>query len=135
MKSLSILLIDDDAIERMKFKKVCKDICFPGSIVEAINGKQALSFLNNKTNTFNFIILDLHMPEMNGLEFLEKIKSNFLLKNIPVIMMSNTDDINEQMKCYEFGVSGFFKKPAKYSKYFKKVKSLLRYWDQNEFID
>lgn len=134
MKSLSVLLIDDDEIERMKFKKVCKDINFPCSIIEAVNGKQALNFLNNVKNTFNIIILDLHMPIMNGLELLEDLKSNKQFKNIPIIIMSNSEDNNDLKKCYDFGISGYFTKPAKYSKYSKKVKSVLKYWKQNELI-
>ncbi|KGL58728.1 two-component system response regulator, CheY superfamily [Polaribacter sp. Hel1_85] len=118
----------------MKFKKVCKDISFPCSIVEAVNGKQALGFLNNLENTFNIIILDLHMPRMNGLELLEKLKANIKFKNIPIIIMSNSEDDSELKKCYDFGISGYFTKPAQYTKYAKKVRSLLKYWKKNELI-
>ncbi len=134
MKSLSILLIDDDEIERIKFQKVCKDINFTCSVVEAINGKQALNFLNRIENTFNIIVLDLHMPTMNGLELLEKLKSNIKFKNTPIIIMSNTEDDDELKKCYDYGVSGFFTKPVDFTKYSKKVKSVLKYWRQNELI-
>lgn len=134
MNSLSILLIDDDEIERIKFKKVCKDLQFSCSIVEAVNGKQAFEFLKATSKAFNIIILDLHMPKMNGLELLEKLKSNVHYKNIPIIIMSNSEDDNELKKCYDFGISGYFTKPAQFSKYAKKVKSLLKYWKQNELI-
>ncbi|WP_343328915.1 response regulator [Polaribacter staleyi] len=135
MKSLSILLIDDDELERMKFKKVCKDIHFPCSIIEAINGEQALNILNSSENTFNIIILDLHMPKMCGLELLKVLKTTIVFKHIPVIIMSNSEDDTELKKCYDFGVSGYFTKPVDYTKYFKKVKSLLNYWKRNELID
>jgi CheY-like chemotaxis protein len=134
MKTLSILLIDDDEIQRMKFKKVCQDLLFSVSIVEAVHGKQALNYLNETKNNFNIIVLDLHMPKMNGLELLEILKSNAQFKNIPIIIMSNSKDSNELKKCYNFGISGYFTKPAKYSKYSKKVKSLLKYWRQNELV-
>lgn len=134
MKSLSILLIDDDKIERIKFKKVCKDSNFPCSIIEAVNGKQALSFLNNLENSFDIIILDLHMPKMNGLELLAKLKENLNFKNIPTIIMSNSEDDNDLKECYDLGISGYFTKPAQYIKYAKKVKSLLKYWKQNKLI-
>lgn len=135
MKPLSILLIDDDAIERLKFKKVCEEIRFNCSIREAINGKQALDFLNEAKSVFNIIVLDLHMPIMNGLELLEKIKSNQRFKDIPIIIMSNSEDADELKKCYELGICGYFTKPAKYSVYSKKVKLLLKYWKQNKLIN
>ena len=134
MKCLSILLIDDDALERMKFKKVCKDICFSCTLVEAVNGEQALSFLSAQEHTFNIIILDLHMPKMNGLELLKILKSTIEYKNIPVIIMSNSEDSTELKECYDIGVSGYFTKPAQYAPYSKKVKSLLDYWKRNELI-
>jgi CheY-like chemotaxis protein len=134
MKSLSILLIDDDKIERMKFKKVCKDISFHCVIEEAINGIQAIELLKDIKNSFNIIVLDLHMPGMDGLELLGKLKSNVRFNKIPIIIMSNSEDNNELKKCYDFGISGYFTKPAQFTKYSKRVKSLLKYWKRNEFI-
>ncbi len=135
VKSLSILLIDDDSIERLKFKRVCDEIRFSCSIKEAVNGKQALDFLVDAKNRFNIIVLDLHMPIMNGLELLEKIKSNLKLKDIPVVIMSNSEDDEELRRCYNLGISGFFTKPGQYSKYSKKVKPLLKYWKQSKLIN
>ena len=71
MKSLSILLIDGNEIEREKFQKVCEEVNFLCDVLEATSGEQALSYLNGFENTVNVIILDLHMPQMNGLHFLE----------------------------------------------------------------
>ena len=48
--------------------------------------------------------------------------------------MSNTEDDDELKKCYDYGVSGFFTKPVDFTKYSKKVKSVLKYWRQNELI-
>lgn len=135
MKSLTILLVDDDEIERIKFKKVCNNNNCPCTIVEAVDGEQALGILKNGAHVFNIIILDLHMPKMNGLEFLGELKSNVKFKNIPIIVMSNSEDDSELRKCYDFGISGYFTKPVQYSKYSKKVHSLLNYWKRNELID
>lgn len=133
MNSLTILLIDDDEIERMKFKKVCYDNNSLSNIVEAVNGKEALSILNKAEYLFNIIILDLHMPEMNGLEFLGNLKADIRYKNIPIIVMSNSDDHEELKKCYDFGISGFFTKPVQFSRYAVKVESLLNYWKENKY--
>ncbi len=134
MKSLSILLIDDNEIERAKFQKVCKDVNFSCAVVEATSGEQALSYLNGFENTVNIIILDLHMPQMNGLRFLEKLKSNINYRNTPVVIMSNSDDYADLDKCYDYGIVGYINKPADFSAYSQKVKSLLKYWQQNVFV-
>ncbi|PWG04542.1 response regulator [Polaribacter aquimarinus] len=134
MKSLSILLIDDDAIERMKFKQVCEKNNFSCSILEAENGNEALEFLNNTENSFDIVISDLQMPKMDGLELLKSVRNINRIKNIPMIIMSNSQDKNHLKKCYEYGISGYFTKPASFSKYSKKVVSLLKYWKRNELI-
>ena len=134
MKSLSILLIDGDEIERVKFQKVCKDVNFPCFVIEATSGEQALSYLNGSENTVNVIVLDLHMPQMYCLHFLEKLKSNIKYRNTPVVIMSNSEDYADLDKCYDYGVVGYFNKPSDFAGYSKKVKSLLKYWLQNEFV-
>ena len=134
MKSLSILLIDDDVIERMKFRQVCKKFKFKCSIIEAENGNEALDYLNNEQNSFHIIISDLQMPKMNGLELLKKIRISKRFKNIPMIIMSNSEDKNDLKECYKLGISGYFTKPSSFSKYAKKVKAVLKYWNRNELI-
>ena len=134
MRPLSILLIDDDEIERMKFKQVCKKINFSCTILEAQNGYEALHLLKDKEKSFDIIISDLQMPQMDGLELLKKIRKLDYFKNIPMIIMSNSKDNNHLKECYNYGVSGYFTKPASFSKYSKKVVSLLKYWKRNELI-
>ena len=135
MKCLSILLIDRDEIERAKIQKVCKDVHFSCVAVEATSGEQALSYLNGFENTVNVIILDLHMSEMNGLRFLEKLKSNINYRNTPVVIMSNSEDYADLEKCYDYGIVGYFNKPTDFNAYSQKVKSLLKYWQQNVFVN
>ena len=134
MKSLSILLIDDNEIERAKFQKVCKDVNFSCAVVEATSGEQALSYLNGFENTVNIIILDLHMPQMNGLRFLEKLKSNINYRNTPVVIMSNSDDYADLDKCYDYGIVGYINKPTDFSSFSLKVNSLLNCWQHIVFV-
>lgn len=134
MKALKILLVDDDEIQRLKFKKVCKEInCF-NKIYEAINGESALKFLNDTNYYFDLIISDLNMPRMNGFEFLLSLKKSAKYKNTPVVIMSTSNNPSDLKKCSEIGVSGYFTKPTKYSDYTNKVISLLDYWTKSEAI-
>lgn len=130
MKSLSILLVDDDKIERLKFQKACKEINSNNIIFEAINGEAALSLLDQENFSFDLIISDINMPRMNGFEFLSALKANLKSKYIPVVIMSTSENKEDLDKCYKLGISGYFSKPLKYSEYLKKVTSLLQYWDK-----
>ena len=127
---LSILLVDDDKIERLKFQKACKEINLNTIISEAKNGEIALEILKEENFAFDLIISDINMPRMNGFEFLSALKKYKKSKYIPVIVMSTSENKKDLKKCYKLGVSGYFSKPLQYKEYFKKVSSLLEYWDR-----
>lgn len=130
MKSLSILLVDDDKIERLKFKKACKEINVNNTVIEAVNGEAALSILQQEEYSFDLIISDINMPRMNGFEFLSALKRLKKFEYIPVVVMSTSEQKKDLKKSYKLGISGYFSKPLKYSDYLKKVSSLLEYWDK-----
>lgn len=134
MKYLSILLIDDDEIERMKFRKVCEKKQINHLIIEAENGEKAISLLNNSENSFDLIILDLNMPKMNGFEFLRKLKTEKDFQYIPVIIMSTSNNYSDLKECYNIGIAGYFSKPLHFNEYSSKIISLLNYWEKSEHI-
>ncbi len=134
MKSLSILLIDDDQIERMKFKKVCEKNKSRHSIFEANNGEKAINLLSNIENSYDLIVLDLNMPKMNGFEFLRKLKKDKLLKYIPVVIMTTSNNYEDLKECYKIGVAGYFCKPLQLKEYTNKVLTLLNYWEKSELV-
>jgi CheY-like chemotaxis protein len=134
MKPLKILLVDDDEIQRIKFKKICKEIKTNNTIFVAENGENALTLLEDRKKPFDLIISDLNMPRMNGFEFLMNLKKNSELKNIPVVIMSTSNNQEDLKKCFDLGISGYFTKPLKYTEYRKKVISLLDYWGKSEVV-
>lgn len=132
MKKLKILLIEDDEIERMKFVRVCAGNGFH-TVIEANNGEKAIEILQ-KRDLPHFIVLDLNMPKMNGIEFLKMLKSKETLKFIPIVVMSTSNNYNDIKKCYEIGISGYMIKPLHYKDYKEKITALLAYWENNELI-
>lgn len=129
MKSLSILLVDDDEIERLKFKKVCEDLKFECTVFEAKNGKVALELLEFE-NSIDLIISDLNMPQMNGFQFITELKNSSKFKSIPVVVMSTSRSKKDLEMCYEVGISGYFPKLKNFSEYAHKVISILEYWEK-----
>ena len=134
LKTLKILLIEDDAIEVMKFKRVLLNLGLNHSIVEANNGDEALKLLNKKDQLPNLILLDLNMPKIDGIEFLSNLKKNDKLRHIPAVVLTTSNNFKDLKKCYEIGISGYILKPLKYVEYITKMESLLTYWSMNELI-
>ena len=134
LKSLKILLIEDDAIEVMKFKRVLSNLEFNHTIVEANNGEEGLKLLNIKDQMPNIILVDLNMPRIDGIEFLSNLKMNDKLKHIPAVVLTTSNNLKDLKKCYEIGIAGYILKPLKYEEYTTKIESLLTYWSMNELI-
>lgn len=69
MKTLNVLLIEDDMIEVMKLNRASSSLQLNHKIREANNGEEALKLLEQKDNLPDIILLDLNMPKINGIEF------------------------------------------------------------------
>ena len=91
-KSLNILLIEDDTIEVMKFNRVLNTLGLNHKIIEANNGEEALAILKVKEIIPDIIILDLNMPKINGIEFLQILKADDYLKYIPAIILTTSNN-------------------------------------------
>lgn len=134
MKVLNVLLIEDDAIEIMKFNRVVNEINVPKKIVEAHNGEEALNIIAKAAFIPNIIILDLNMPKINGIEFLRELKSKEAYKYIPAIILTTSNSRKDILECYKIGIAGYLLKPLKYEDYKNRVHKLIEYWSCNELI-
>lgn len=134
MKTLKILLIEDDAIEIMKFKRVLSNLRLNHTVVDANNGEEALKLLKISEQMPNIILLDLNMPKIDGIEFLSNLKKNDKLRHIPTVVLTTSNNVKDLKKCYKIGVAGYILKPLKYEDYITKMESLLTYWSMNELI-
>ena len=133
-KSLNILLIEDDAIEVMKFNRVLKTLNLNHKIIEANNGEEAIDILNTKEIIPDIIILDLNMPKLNGIEFLTILKKDEVLKYIPSIILTTSSNHKDMLECYKIGIAGYVLKPLKYEDYVDRIKRMLEYWSVTELI-
>jgi CheY-like chemotaxis protein len=95
------------------------------------NGHEVWQFLNNEAsqtnNTLNrkyLLLLDINMPKMDGVEVLRRLKSNPHLKNMPVIMLTTTDDPREIDECYAIGCNLYVTKPIDFVKFAETLKRL-----------
>lgn len=133
-KMLKILLIEDDTIEVMKFIKVMETLGEKHQIIESKNGEEALEILHNTKQLPDIIILDLNMPKVNGVEFLASLKEDDILKYIPAIVLTTSNNPKDIMECYKIGIAGYILKPLKYEDYVTRINKVLAYWCENVLI-
>ncbi|TYP96706.1 CheY-like chemotaxis protein [Tenacibaculum adriaticum] len=131
---MQILLIEDDEIEIMKFHRTISKLKLKHQVIEARNGEEALQILSKKDRLPHIILLDLNMPKINGIEFLNILKKDSVLKYIPTIVLSTSNNYKDMLECYKIGIAGYVVKPLKYEEYKEKMLKILSYWSINELI-
>jgi adenylate cyclase len=104
----AILVVDDNEDNRYTLTMRLRREGWE-TIVEAQTGRQALELMAERR--FDLVLLDIMMPEMNGYEVLEHIKTDMALRDVPVIMISAVDEIESVVRCIELGAEDYLLKP------------------------
>jgi CheY-like chemotaxis protein len=127
--SMPILFVEDDYIDAIIFKRALKDAEITNPLVHVNTCKEALEYPRDQDSKKPCIILtDLNMPEMNGFEFLEAVKADDLLSQIPVIVLSGSDTEEDVAKSFKLGAAGYMVKPIDYKNLVEMVRIIHKYW-------
>jgi len=117
-----ILVVDDDPINRDFFQLMLSKLGF--TVEEADDGVDAL----NKLKKFHpdLILLDNIMPRMTGFELTKSLKEDPKYHEIPIIMFSALDDVQDKLTGFELGVDDYITKPFNFSEVLARIKAALR---------
>lgn len=105
-----ILLVDDSFINRGILRAILED---EYDLLEAENGQQALEIVEEENGAISAVLLDILMPVMDGYAFLKILKENHKYMNIPVIVMTQNNGDEEEIKALTMGAADFLTKPYK----------------------
>lgn len=103
----NVLIVDDNEMNRDTLARRLRQQGF--AIEMAANGAEALEMARQKS--YDLLLLDIMMPEMDGYEVLQTMKAENSLRSIPVIMISALEEIESVMKCMELGAEDYLTKP------------------------
>lgn len=126
----SILLIEDDKINALTFKRGLERVNSSCKLTVLDTAEKALIYLREQQSFPNLIVLDISLPKMNGLDFLKIIKNDADLKQIPVVVLTTSINPQHKKACFDLQVTGYFLKPLDY---FELINSICRYWEKSEF--
>lgn len=104
----ALLVVDDNEDNRYTLTRRLNREGY-GNLTTANNGREALDLLNSKS--FDLVLLDIMMPDLNGYEVLEQMKVSAKLRNVPVIMISALSEIDSVIRCIELGAEDYLSKP------------------------
>jgi adenylate cyclase len=103
-----LLIVDDNKVNRLLLSRSVELLGYHASVAE--NGKIAMQRLRDET--FDLLLLDIEMPEMDGFEVLEAIKLDPALRDLPVIVTSSVEGIDNVVRCIELGAEDYLSKPV-----------------------
>lgn len=113
------------------------------TIVTARDGAEALDYLfgrgahagRDTQKQPAFVLLDMKLPKLSGLDVLRSLRSNPLTALVPVVMLTSSSEQSDIIACYQSGANGFVRKPVDFGDFTEKLSRLQDYWLQvNESI-
>lgn len=103
-----ILIVDDSFINRELLTEMLED---EYEVITCENGLQALELMEKNYNELAIILLDLVMPVLDGVGFLKALQNKPIMKDIPILVISGETNVETEIKCFDYGVFDFIKKP------------------------
>lgn len=117
---INILLVEDDSLDAMDLQRTLDRMGVLCKIKVAKNGEEGLKLLTDDNHPLftgkpDILLLDLNMPRMNGIEFLQVIRKNEDWKDIKVFILTTSDESEDKRATRSLGISGYITKPLKLS--------------------
>jgi DNA-binding response OmpR family regulator len=130
-KPVTIIMIEDDEGHARLIERNIRRSGVNNEILSFTNGTDATRYLfgsdgsglDHKGEAL-LILLDLNLPDMAGVEILQRVKENKHLKCTPVVVLTTTDDSQEIKRCYELGCNVYVTKPVNYENFANAIRQL-----------
>lgn len=132
---INILLVEDDEVDVMIVRRVFKKVGITHPLFVARNGLEALEMLTGQGSQRplmplenRLILLDLNMPKMGGIEFLQILRKDPELRSTPVVVLTTSDDERDRVQAYNHNVAGYLLKPLFVDTFAHTMTILNTYW-------
>ena len=130
MRTTSKILLVEDNLADVELTKIAfENQNIRSEIVHCADGKAALDFLrDNSIDGFNYVLLDLNMPRLNGLDLLKICKKDPVLKRLPVIVFTTSASDIDVQQCYESGANAYVLKPVDLEDFDRTIDAINNFW-------
>ncbi len=143
MQEKLILVVEDNPDHLELTVLTLREHGVTAEIAVARDGAQALNYLfgqgihaeRDTQRQPAFVLLDMKLPRLSGLDVLRTIRSNAITSLIPVVMLTSSSEQSDMVACYQSGANGFVRKPVDFGEFTEKLNRVQAYWlDVNESI-
>ncbi len=131
---LNILLVENDQVDVMYVQRAFKIGHIINPLYVASDGSEALDMLRGKGDAHplpagnRLVLLDLHMPKMDGIEFLKALRADSCLKPTPVVVLTTSTEDQDRVNAYDLNVAGYLLKPVTFNTFIEAMTTLNNYW-------
>jgi CheY-like chemotaxis protein len=127
-----LLLVEDNSDDAMILQRALREAGATGPLVHVPDAERAMAYLRSMVNPKPaLILLDLNLPTMSGVEFLKTVKADPALTEIPIVVLSASDERGDILESFDLSVAGYIVKPMEYANLVETVKVIQGYWDLN----
>ena len=132
-RPMEILLVEDGLLDARVAIASLKEGLTQHRLTLIRDGEEALEFLRQEGRFAraprpDLILLDLMLPKKCGTEVLDELRADYSLKDIPVVVMTASEDESDRVKCQMLHVDAFMSKPVNVAKFLEVVRQLKRFW-------
>lgn len=132
----TILLVEDNAQDEMLILRSLRKVNLANQVDVARDGQQALDYLFREgefagrggPDLPTVVLLDINLPRLNGLDVLERLRADPRTSQVPVVILTSSDEDRDRLKSYEQGANSFVRKPLDFSEFAESVARLGVYW-------
>ena len=132
MNEKSILLVEDNPDEVNLARRAFAEGKFANRMNVVHDGVAALEFLlATGTETKRLpavILLDLNLPRMGGMELLKRVRAHERLKQLPIVVLTSSQEEGDMLRCYELGANSYIRKPVDFDRFTEVVRLMVLYW-------
>ncbi|HLJ09867.1 MAG TPA: response regulator [Planctomycetaceae bacterium] len=130
---IEILLVDDNDDDVVLLEESFRDSHFVNLLQVVHDGEEAILYLRRQGRHQNakvpgLVLLDINMPKKNGFEVLQIMKSDPVLRTIPVVMLTTSTRDEDIVRSYDGGACSFVSKPVNFEKLKEVIKQFTLYW-------
>ena len=133
---VEILFVEDNMNDAELTIRSLRQHKITNGLVHLRDGAEAIDFLfgtgnftgRNINNKPKIILLDLKMPKVDGIDVLKRIKADEFTRNIPVVILTSSEENPDIEKCYQLGANSYIVKPVEFESFMKAVSDLKLYW-------
>ncbi|MEW8331395.1 MAG: response regulator [Candidatus Thiodiazotropha sp.] len=131
----TILLIEDDRVDIMTVQRALQKNNISNPLHVARTGLQALDMLRGANGVVKLdplpalILLDLNLPKMSGIEFLQELRKDPELSALRIIVLTSSNEPRDQTAAFEYDVDDYIVKPHSFDEFTRAVAAILALWD------